>query len=307
MKVFKRLCIKTAADVFTGKRLAVYFILFVALSLIFPASNGANATTKITSIEAQLSSTASLSIVISDGIFEMGGFDFLINYYAPVLTPSVCSMGQLITDCDWEYFTYQYLASDMLRLRAIADINNGDDHPYCYGPPDNDPHELARISFIVTSEEWAEGIYLPLRFYWTDCDDNVISSVSGDTDYVSNHVYDFDGTYITDSTYGFPTYFGIQTGCTDTGPEEPIKTRVVDFMNGGVLIYGDWLCGDPNGDWTINIFDITMLITYLYLDGPPPIPMISADVNNDSMVNIFDITALISFLYLEGVPPDCPE
>ena len=63
--------------------------------------------------------------------------------------------------------------------------------------------------------------------------------------------------------------------------------------------------GNVNGDETINIFDITYTISYLYLEGPAPIPyeLCNGDPNKDCTCNIFDITYLISFLYLEGPPP----
>lgn len=69
-------------------------------------------------------------------------------------------------------------------------------------------------------------------------------------------------------------------------------------------------CGDVNNDSTINIFDITYLISYLYLEGPEPYCGTSfvstcGDVNNDSAINIFDITYLIGYLYLSGPPSDC--
>jgi len=68
--------------------------------------------------------------------------------------------------------------------------------------------------------------------------------------------------------------------------------------------------GNVNGDETINIFDITYTISYLYLNGPAPIPyeLCNADPNKDCTCNIFDITYLISFLYLDGLPPcTCEE
>ena len=69
-------------------------------------------------------------------------------------------------------------------------------------------------------------------------------------------------------------------------------------------------CGDVNGDSTINIFDITYLISNLYLDGPDPqcrpdYGNYCVDVNSDSTVNIFDITHLISYLYMGGPEPIC--
>jgi len=63
--------------------------------------------------------------------------------------------------------------------------------------------------------------------------------------------------------------------------------------------------GNTNGDATINLFDITRIISYLYLDGPPPIPyeLCSGDPNKDCTCDIFDITYLIEYLYLSGPPP----
>jgi len=68
----------------------------------------------------------------------------------------------------------------------------------------------------------------------------------------------------------------------------------------------DLLCGDANGDEDLNIFDVTFLISYLYLGGMPPEPIIIADVNSDNEINIFDIVYIISYLYLGGPEPDCP-
>ena len=67
-----------------------------------------------------------------------------------------------------------------------------------------------------------------------------------------------------------------------------------------------WICGDINNDETMNIFDVTYVIEYLYLEGPPPPYLDAADVNNDGKIDIFDATYLISYLYLDGPAPDCP-
>lgn len=68
----------------------------------------------------------------------------------------------------------------------------------------------------------------------------------------------------------------------------------------------DYLCGNPNGDGTFNILDITYLIAYLYKGGPPPDPMESGDANADGVINILDVTYLINYLYKDGPPPLCP-
>jgi len=64
--------------------------------------------------------------------------------------------------------------------------------------------------------------------------------------------------------------------------------------------------GDTNGDGMVNIFDITYLIAYLYLNGPRPLILESVDVNGDGEKDIFDVTYLVSYLYLDGPEPACP-
>jgi len=73
------------------------------------------------------------------------------------------------------------------------------------------------------------------------------------------------------------------------------------------LTTGECICGDVNADGTINVLDITYLLTYFYEQGPPPYPPRVADANSDYVINIFDITVIISYLYLEGPAPDCPD
>jgi len=97
----------------------------------------------------------------------------------------------------------------------------------------------------------------------------------------------------------------IDAGSPDTTYNDPDGTR----NDVGSIFYNQsivYICGDTNGDDTINIFDVTFTISFLYLEGPGPYPEWVADVNNDGTINIFDATWLISFLYLDGPVPICP-
>jgi len=91
----------------------------------------------------------------------------------------------------------------------------------------------------------------------------------------------------------------------DTGSAE-ICGQSSDLSSFALALIHNIICGDVNDDGNVNIFDITYLISYLYLSGPAPQLLESADVNNDESVNIFDITYLISYLYLDGPEPNCP-
>jgi hypothetical protein len=66
-----------------------------------------------------------------------------------------------------------------------------------------------------------------------------------------------------------------------------------------------YLCGDVNDDGVVNVFDITYLISYLYMSGPPPVHANSGDVNHDGATNIFDVSYLQSYLYMDGPAPYC--
>ena len=55
--------------------------------------------------------------------------------------------------------------------------------------------------------------------------------------------------------------------------------------------------------WKVDIFDITFLIAYLYLEGTDPWSLKMGDISGDCAINIFDITYLISFLYMDGPAP----
>jgi len=67
------------------------------------------------------------------------------------------------------------------------------------------------------------------------------------------------------------------------------------------------MCGDFDGDEALSIFDITGMISFLYLQGEPPADPAMVDVNGSGDLNIFDITYLIAYLYLGGPAPVCMD
>jgi len=107
-----------------------------------------------------------------------------------------------------------------------------------------------------------------------------------------------------------------ESGYTEVGilPFEPTgeATIIVTGQNrkpytGSIAVINcEFVCGDTDGDDIVNIFDITKLISFLYLNGPPLYPSERGNINGDDKINIFDITYLISYLYLEGPEPVCP-
>jgi len=220
-----------------------------------------------------------VNVTVDSGTVEMGGFDILIAYDRSALNFQRVIKGPLFdtcyVGCGWEYFTYRtwffpsyyphFFWGGVVRIVGMAELNNGAHHPCCFVLPA--PFVLFTLDFLVTDNRQFECQYVGIRFYWTDCGDNVISSVTGDTLWVSDHVWEhpFDTLLppydIADDTVGFPTYFGFQVECFDsvwsydpwTGDStlKPLPTSCIDFFNGGI----DIACADSiddRGDINLN-------------------------------------------------------
>jgi hypothetical protein len=202
-----------------------------------------------------------ISITIENSLLEMGGFDFLIQYDPTALQLQTATIGQLPEDCEWEYFTYRHgpngncgpgaCPTGIVRIVAIAEMNDGFHHPTCFGPPDIDPYELAELKFLVTNDRTFECMYIPINWIWYDCGDNAVSSVTGDTLFISRYVHAFEGMHIEDGSEDFPTIYGAPDICLDNDPDKPLPIRLIDFWNGGV----DIICADSidlRGDINLN-------------------------------------------------------
>jgi len=92
---------------------------------------------------------------------------------------------------------------------------------------------------------------------------------------------------------GFPLYW--------LTPEsaEALVTRVLQYFDE----VSPPVFGDCNGDYRVNILDVTYLINYVYMSGEPPIEMNHGDPNGDCAINILDVTYAISYLYQGGASP----
>lgn len=244
-----------------------------------------------------------LNITQTQGATPIGGFDFLIAYDATVLTFTEASPGDLFSQCGWEYFTYRFgpngncntgCPSGIVRIVALAETNDNQlHHPSCLMRPV--PFTLATLKFLVTNDRAFECQFVPVRFFWYDCGDNTVSNPSGDTLYLSRHVYDYGGvgTYvdITDNNLGFPSYYGASDSCLLGSKMKP--QRFVDFRNGGVgIICEDSI--DARGDINVNgianeIADVVMYIHY-FIEGTSAFgthvqaSIAASDVNDDGLV-----------------------
>jgi hypothetical protein len=68
----------------------------------------------------------------------------------------------------------------------------------------------------------------------------------------------------------------------------------------------DYLCGDCNHDWLVDVADVLYLINYLFTGGSEPIPPESGDVDTNSLIDIADVMYLINYLFIGGPRPCMP-
>ncbi len=70
-----------------------------------------------------------------------------------------------------------------------------------------------------------------------------------------------------------------------------------------VCPYAFAFLGDFDHSGNVDISDLTFLVTYLYLAGPPPTPSaLLGDVDCDGTIDIADLTRMVDYLYISYVP-----
>jgi len=83
----------------------------------------------------------------------------------------------------------------------------------------------------------------------------------------------------------------------DENPENNVKTTVT------VISETAFVCGDANGDGTVNIADASYILNYIFFGGGRPSPLEAADANADGSANIADASYLINGIFFGGDPP----
>ncbi len=284
--------------------------------------------------------TATVPITAEGGSESVGGFDFLISYEACVLNLVGATPGNIFSPdiCNWEYFTYSPIDPGiydglcrlgLVRLRAVADLNNGDPMPYCYNffPGDT----LATLSFYLTHDYERECEFSPIRFAWQACGDNTLPEQYQNYQFGACRVFDAGNTdpysdpnfELTDTDCAAPLRYGGDCGDCDTVPLRP-TVDFVYYWNGGIELQ----CLDPickRGDLNLNgiayeIGDAEVFIDYFLfgvaaLDPNPgrrAAQICASDINDNGVT--LEVADLVSFVRIfvndtlsippeQGLPP----
>jgi hypothetical protein len=260
-------------------------------------------------------------ISLTDGKIAVGGFDLLVQYDPSAFTFVSAALGAEINA--WEYFTYRLgpfgncgsgCPSGLVRIVALADANNGASHPPASQFEPNGV--IAVMNFRVTQNATFEGLVFPLSFYWYDCGDNGISSVSGDTLLIDKSVYnpeallwdEFDEVNYPESNR--LDGVGIPDACLVGDKKIPL--RCVEFHNGSIcIIDSDSIDarGDMNLNGLANEISDAVLYTNYFLRGVSVFKIsvagqtAASDVNNDGRtLTVGDLVYMLRILTGDAQP-----
>jgi hypothetical protein len=95
----------------------------------------------------------------------------------------------------------------------------------------------------------------------------------------------------------------------------PDSSKYVEVVLVGKAMYLDYfgidlqmteassICGDADGNGTLDIDDVIYLINYVYIGGDPPLPTESGDINCDGKIDLLDIARLTNYIFRGGSAP----
>ncbi len=94
-------------------------------------------------------------------------------------------------------------------------------------------------------------------------------------------------------------------------PSEKLQTEVLANIAKARLWTNDhvvtltraYICGDADGNESINVSDAVYIIAYIFKGGPAPDPLCVADADGNDTVNISDAVYLINYVFKGGPPP----
>jgi len=194
----------------------------------------------------------------------------------------------------WSY----YAAGGIFRGAAVSDIDGDDTLDVIFGADDG-------ILRVLDGNDGAIIWTLDLQAHYGKTFEidhaPIIADFDGDGTLDIFIIGGYGRSSPSDANHGRAYMISAGIG---TGPEWPMFRH--DERHSACIELVTFICGDANGDGAVNILDISFLIAFLYLEGPPPDPEEAADVNSDGAINVLDITYLIKFLYLSGSEPNCP-
>lgn len=263
----------------------------------------------------------SIPIILTEGTAEVEKYDLKIRYNSRALTFYGITKSELYDipgNYEWELSSYKtgdlsYVSQletyRTIQIIGIADVEN-DEHQ----PADlflSEGTILVYLNFHITYHRHFDCWFLPIEFYWENCNDNVVyfagspQIVPG----ISDNVFDPHGMEITDYSAGLPGIYGAPDDCLDALS----AVRLVDFYSSGV----DLVCHDDiasRGDLNLNgqPYEISDAVVYdnyfkwglIIFDINLPEQIAESDINCDgTLLSVADYIMLVRII--RDLTPPC--
>ena len=236
---------------------------------------------------------STVSITADSLGFTPGRFKLLLAVDQAAAGIITVEPGSMVSDCGWEYFNYLFVRETLGtyyrgRQSYVLQIECAGGSSSCVGP--NDPIELARVRLWNSHHREYDCQFVPVRFFWLDCTDNIITNLAGDTIHMGGMLAEFDGDTVRTQFYAFPGPGLPDDSCGSM----PGATTVGDLRlgNGGVdRACIDWPLNSA-GDINLNGFRFepadAVLFARYFLNGIGVFWSIDAqvaqtDVNGDGL------------------------
>lgn len=178
-----------------------------------------------------------IDITVNSHNLSIAAFDFTFAYDSRAVEIVEAIPGEFLNQCDWEYFQARYdpicegpCPEGLLKIVALSEFRRWGRENVCYQPDSGS--SIVRI-IVQGAGDYSElEKTFDLRFFWIDCGDNSVSSLTGNDLWVSLSVTDLDTVFISETdSHDFPNYSGATYKCWN--PSKPnAPRRVINYHNG---------------------------------------------------------------------------
>lgn len=252
---------------------------------------------------------------------SVGGFSLLLSYDCSCLEFLSARKGALLVQQRWEFFTFRFGAvgngncgagcpSCLIRVVAIADVNNGANHPNLTR---QNQGEWVVLKFRTSNDRRLAGQCCGISWFWFDCNDNTVSDSTGNRLWVVDSLLTTSGAPI-DLATAFPNNVA---NCDQFsgGPGKPTPVKFIIFCNGAICLPTPQEI-DDRGDLNLNgvkndIADAVLYENY-FIYGPGVLSsdptrrqgqIAASDVNGDGTVlSVADLVMMIRIITGDAFP-----
>lgn len=184
--------------------------------------------------------TDTVAVRVDAGGTEIAAFDLTFAFDASAFTIDTALPGDFLDSCGWEYFALRKsplcpgpCPSGRVKVVALAEFQRRGEGSICHLPDSG----ATLIKFVIRRAAQTPAFADPaLRFFWIDCGDNSVASVSGDDLFLAGSVVEPDLAplpMLSDSA--FPNFTGPLADCFTGGAVNAPREKLA-LINGLVAL-----------------------------------------------------------------------